>query len=178
MRRAALVVALLAAALGGSRPAAQGDELALILSGLAERTQQYYDRFISIICTETVHQQDLRFNLAPTGRPRTTVFELSVSRDPRAEGRERVPHRSDTAIGRWASRAEESAAGMHRSEDGVARAARISACRQSESLSLRHSRRGCGRPGGHTCTRLHRNPSRARARQLGRNCFEARRWRR
>jgi hypothetical protein len=86
MRRAALVVALLAAALGGSRPAAQGDELALILSGLAERTQQYYDRFISIICTETVHQQDLRFNLVPTGRPRTTVFELSVSRDPGGKG--------------------------------------------------------------------------------------------
>jgi hypothetical protein len=28
--------------------------------------------------------QDLRFNLTPTGRPRITVYELSVSRDPRA----------------------------------------------------------------------------------------------
>jgi len=56
-------------------------DLSLILGGLAERTQQYYDRFISIICTETVHTQDLRFNLAPVGRPRTTVYELSVSRD-------------------------------------------------------------------------------------------------
>jgi hypothetical protein len=54
-------------------------ELALILGGLAERTQHYYDRFISIICTETVHTQNLTVNLAPVGRPRTTVYELSVS---------------------------------------------------------------------------------------------------
>lgn len=58
-------------------------DLAGILSGLAERTQRYYDRFISIICTESVHQQDLRFNLAPLGKPRTTVYELSVTRNPR-----------------------------------------------------------------------------------------------
>ena len=61
-------------------------ELAGILAGLAERTQQYYDRFISIICTETVHTQDLRSTLAPLGRPRTTVYELSVSRDPKGKG--------------------------------------------------------------------------------------------
>jgi hypothetical protein len=60
-------------------------DLAFILGGLAERTRQYYDRFISIICTETVHTQDLRFNLAPVGRPRTTVYELSVSRDSSAK---------------------------------------------------------------------------------------------
>ena len=86
MRLAALLVALIVAAFGGSRPSAQTGELALILSGLAERTQQYYDRFISIICTETVHQQDLRFNLKPAGRPRTTVNELSVARDPHPRG--------------------------------------------------------------------------------------------
>jgi len=65
----------------GTRGQAQQVELALILGGLADRTQQYYDRFISIICTETVHKQDLRSNLMPVGRPRTTVYELSVSRD-------------------------------------------------------------------------------------------------
>ena len=65
----------------GVRGQAQQSDLAFILSGLAERTQQYYDRFISIICTETVHKQDLRTNLMPVGRPRTTVYELSVSRD-------------------------------------------------------------------------------------------------
>ncbi len=84
MRRAALLVALLAAASGG-RPSAQAGDLALVLGGLAERTRQYDDRFISIICTETVHQQDLRFNLTPTGKPRITVYELSVSRDSEAK---------------------------------------------------------------------------------------------
>jgi hypothetical protein len=56
-------------------------DLAPILAGLAQRTQQYYDRFVSIICTETVRTQNLRLNLAPSGPPRTTVHELSVSRD-------------------------------------------------------------------------------------------------
>jgi hypothetical protein len=84
--RAALLFALVAVVFGGSRALAQNDELASILGGLAARTQQYYDRFISIICTETVHQQDLRFNLKPTGRPRTSVYELSVASDPHARG--------------------------------------------------------------------------------------------
>lgn len=78
MRRLAFLVCALAACIVDTR--AQSADLAGILAGLAERTQQYYDRFISIICTETVHTQDLRFNLAPAGRPRTTVYELSVSR--------------------------------------------------------------------------------------------------
>ncbi len=56
-------------------------DLALILASLSQRTQQYYDRFISIICTETVQTQNLSFSLAPIGRPRMTVYELSVSRD-------------------------------------------------------------------------------------------------
>ena len=66
--------------------AQQAGDLARILTGLAGRTQQYYDRFISIICTETVQTQDLKFSLAPVGRPRTTVNELSVSRDPIGKG--------------------------------------------------------------------------------------------
>jgi hypothetical protein len=81
MRRFALLGCALIALSAGTRGQSSAD-LTLILAGLAERTQQYYDRFVSIICTETVHTQELRFNLAPTGRPRTTVYELSVSRDP------------------------------------------------------------------------------------------------
>lgn len=54
---------------------------AAILAGLAKRTQQYYERFISIICTESVKTQNLGVNLTPEGRPRTAVYELSVSRD-------------------------------------------------------------------------------------------------
>lgn len=71
-------IALLVASTSGL--AAGSDQLAGSLAGLAERTQQYYDRFVSIICTETVSQQELRFSLVPVGKPRVTVYELSVSR--------------------------------------------------------------------------------------------------
>ena len=81
MRRLALLACAFLVCGTGTRAQPPVD-LALILGGLAERTQQYYDRFISIICTETVRTQDLKFNLAPSGRPRTTVYELSVSRNP------------------------------------------------------------------------------------------------
>ena len=80
MFRLTLAVALFIAA--GVEPTAQSGELTSILSGLAIRTEQYYDRFISIICTETVHLQELKFNLAPLGKPRVSVYELSVSRNP------------------------------------------------------------------------------------------------
>ena len=87
MLRAVHGVALMAAALCVSAGWAQVPEaavvpgIAAVLGHLAERTQQYYDRFASIICTETVRQQDLRYNLVPVGKPRVTIFELSVSRD-------------------------------------------------------------------------------------------------
>ena len=80
MRRLVLLACALIVCGVDTRTQHSGD-LALILAGLAERTQQYYDRFISIICTETVQTQNLKSNLAPVGRPRTTVYELSVSRD-------------------------------------------------------------------------------------------------
>jgi len=83
LRRLAFAASVLACCVSSpALPAAQPGDLTLILSSLAQRTQQYYDRFISIICTETVQQQELKFNLAPTGKPRVTVYELSVSRDP------------------------------------------------------------------------------------------------
>jgi hypothetical protein len=63
-----------------------GDDLAAVLSGLAERVQQYYDRIGSIICVETVTQQELKFDLRPTGKPRVTVYELSVTRETGAKG--------------------------------------------------------------------------------------------
>ncbi len=85
MRRFVLLACALSVCAADTR-AQNSPDLAAILGGLAERTQQYYDRFISIICTETVETQDLRLNLAPSGRPRTTVYELSVSRDARAMG--------------------------------------------------------------------------------------------
>ena len=89
MRSKTRLIALLACALSicvADARAQPSPDLAAILQGLARRTQQYYDRFISIICTETVETQDLRFNLAPSGRPRITVYELSVSRDTSGTG--------------------------------------------------------------------------------------------
>lgn len=77
----ALVAVAWVTAGAAQAPASSQGDLAVILGALAERTQQYYDRFISIICTETVQQQDLKLNLSPSGRPRVTVYELSVSRD-------------------------------------------------------------------------------------------------
>jgi hypothetical protein len=78
------------------------DDLARVLAGLAERTRLYYDRFVSIICTETVQIQNLSVNLAPVGRPRTTVYELSVSRDPtqKREGGFRVERTLQSVNGR------------------------------------------------------------------------------
>jgi hypothetical protein len=77
----ALPIAILSAGASAAQTsAAAQSEIAAVLNGLATRTQQYYDRFISIICTETVRSQDLRFTLAPVGKPRVIVFELSVSR--------------------------------------------------------------------------------------------------
>ena len=94
MFRTLLAIGLLMTAVGGRTPSAQAAELTGLLRSLADRTQNYYDRFISIICTETVHQQDLRFNLTPVGKPRVTVYELSVSRDPHSK------HENDFRVGR------------------------------------------------------------------------------
>jgi hypothetical protein len=80
----ALSAWVMAPTAGGAQSTSSSD-LVSILGGLAERTQQYYDRFISIICTETVHQQELKSSLAPVGKPRITVYELSVTRGPRSK---------------------------------------------------------------------------------------------
>jgi len=108
MVRAVLVLAL-AVAPFGAPASAQNGELATILGGLAERTQQYYERFVSIICTETVHQQELRYNLRPMGKPRSTVFELSVARDPQGKGERefRVDRTLQFVNGRAARRNQE-----------------------------------------------------------------------
>ena len=162
-----------AAASAGRR---SSPDLALILGGLAERTQQYYDRFISIICTETVHKQDLRSNLAPVGRPRTTVYELSVSRDSSGEGRRHVPRRANAAIGERAPRAKESGSRVHGSENRHARAAGVSARAQPAAIPVYPRRRGW-RPSRHASDRLHRDAAGARAHHVGRQLLRGRRRR-
>jgi hypothetical protein len=81
----ALLVASLCASTGWAQVPSASSPLAAVLGQLAERTQQYYDRFTSIICTETVRQQELKFNLEPSGKPRVNVYELSVVRDPQSQ---------------------------------------------------------------------------------------------
>jgi hypothetical protein len=83
-----LMAWLIACAMIGSAQGQPGppSNLAAVLAGLAGRAQQYFDRISSILCLETVTQQELRFNRAPIGKPRVTVYELSVTRDPLAKG--------------------------------------------------------------------------------------------
>ena len=84
----ALVAWLIACAMAGSAQGQPGapSNLGAALAGLADRVEQYYGRISSVLCLETVTQQELKFNRAPIGKPRVTVYELSVTRDPRAKG--------------------------------------------------------------------------------------------
>jgi hypothetical protein len=70
----------------GSAQTSAASDLSATLTSLAARVQQYYDRISSIICDETVTQQELKFNLSPTGKPRVTIYELSVTHDPKGHG--------------------------------------------------------------------------------------------
>ena len=81
-----LTIALLLAA---QVPSAYGQapDLASLMSLVGERVQQYYDRVTSIVCTETVTQQELRSNLSPVSRPRETTYELIMVREKGEDGR-------------------------------------------------------------------------------------------
>src|SRR4051794_478725 len=109
-RRLALVAAWVVAC--GPAGAAQGTRhpgLATALSGLAARVQEYYGRISTIICLETVTQQELSFDLKPTGKPRVTVNELSVIRDlkPKSDTDFRVERKLQSVNGRAAREHEE-----------------------------------------------------------------------
>jgi hypothetical protein len=68
------------------RPGAAARDLTALMERVGQRVRQYYDRVTSVVCVETVSQQELRFNLKPQGKPRETVYELMVVRQPPAEG--------------------------------------------------------------------------------------------
>jgi hypothetical protein len=93
----------------GHAQAPANPQLAGVLAGLAERAQHYYDRLTSILCVETVTQQELKFNLSPTGKPRVTVYELAVTRDPRAKAASefRVERKLQSVNGKRAGKWEE-----------------------------------------------------------------------
>jgi hypothetical protein len=69
-----------------SRLVSAAADMTALLARVGERVEQYYDRVTSVVCIETVSQQELRFNLKPQGKPRETVYELMVVRQPPANG--------------------------------------------------------------------------------------------
>ena len=154
---------------GGASAARSGD-LTATLAALAERTRQYYDRFTSIICTETVTQQELRFSLAPVGKPRVTVYELSVSRGPSAGG--------DFQVGRGLQSVNGRPARPHQMPDctdpKTATPEPLSFLLSGNQPLYRFTLgpRGGGPPGTHALDFVESPPARVRITWKG-NCFNA-----
>jgi hypothetical protein len=88
---------------------ASARDLPAMLDGLAQRVQQYFERISSIICDETVTTQELKSNLAPAGKPRVTVYELSVSRlaDRKGDGQFAVARTLQSVNGKPARKNQE-----------------------------------------------------------------------
>lgn len=147
-------------------------DLAGILAGLAGRTQQYYDRFISIICTETVHTQDLRSNLTPIGRPRTTVYELSVMRDSeeKRESEFRVQRMLQSVNGRPARRNERPQCTDQKT--GTPEPLGFLLASQQRRYRFTVADAGAGPPGARALDFVETPPSRVRVKWEG-TCFEA-----
>lgn len=70
-----------------SQAAEQPTGIVEALQRIGERVQAYYDRFRSIICSETVVQQHLTRDLIPDGRARVFLYELRIESLPATEGR-------------------------------------------------------------------------------------------
>lgn len=172
MRPFARLVCALVVCAAGVRTQEPAD-LVPILEGLAQRTQQYYDRFISIICTETVETQDLRFNLAPVGRPRITVYELRVVRDPREE-KDRASFRVERTLqsvnGRPARKNQRAECTDPKTGTPEPLGFLLAANQPRYRFSTAHAKDGP--PGAHALDFIESPPERVRVRWEGR-CFEA-----
>ena len=108
-----------------------------------------------------------------SGRPRTTVYELSVSRDPSAKDGGDVPRRADAAIGERAPGAKESGNRVHRSENRHARAAGVSArARISGATGSPSQTRLAALRARARSISIETPPERVRIKWEG-NCFEA-----
>ena len=171
MRRFVLLACALAFCASDTRAQPSAD-LATILGGLAARTQQYYDRFISIICTETVETQDLRFNLAPTGRPRITVYELSVSRNAAGKGEAefRVERTLQSVNGRTARKNER--AGCTDPKTGTPEPLGFLLAANHRRYRFTLADAAEGPRGAHAIDFVEAPPERVRIKWEG-NCFEA-----
>src|SRR5262245_9989110 len=78
---------MLACALtSGASVGAAVPDLADTLARISERVEQYYSRARSIVCTETVVLQALRYDSGPDGFPRRLVYELRVEWEPPEPG--------------------------------------------------------------------------------------------
>jgi hypothetical protein len=108
--RCAVLLACLAGSLvvRGRAQSSTTPDLATALAGLAVRVEAYYNRIGSIICDETVTQQEVKLDLAPIGKPRVTVYELSVTRDlnGKSEKEFRVERKLQSVNGRRARKNE------------------------------------------------------------------------
>src|SRR5688572_19501262 len=171
---ALLILVLLPATVSRAQThAGSGAGVAGILSALAERTQQYYDRFISIICTETVHQQDLKFNMETVGRPRQTIYELSVTRDPAsADGNDfRVERTLVSVNGRPARKNQEP--GCTDPKTGTPEPLGFLLAKNQSGFRFATSdRAGDGPPGARAIDFVQTPPDRVRIKWTG-NCFDA-----
>ena len=147
-------------------------DLALILASLSQRTQQYYDRFISIICTETVQTQNLNFSLAPVGRLRTTVYELSVSRDAgdKSANEFRVERTLQSVNGRPAGRNQRTECTDPKTGTPEPLGFLLAANLKRYRFTL--SDAGGGPAGAHAIDFIETPPERVRVKWEG-NCFEA-----
>ncbi len=171
MRRLVLIACAVLVWGNGARAQASVD-LATILVGLAGRTQQYYDRFISIICTETVHTQDLKSNLAPAGRPRTTVYELSVARNPggKRDAEFRVDRTLQSVNGRTARRNQPAECTDPKTGTPEPLAFLLASNQKRYRFTVADA--GAGPPGARAIDFIETPPQRVRIKWEG-NCFEA-----
>ena len=81
--RCGVTVAVALTALSATpRARAVADEIDQIVVAVSERVRSYYDRITTIVCTESVSQQELRNDSRPRGKPRDFVYELLVTREP------------------------------------------------------------------------------------------------
>jgi hypothetical protein len=152
---------------------ADSSALAEVLSGLAGRTQEYYDRFVSIICTETVQQQELRRNLVPFGPPRITVYEMSVTRGSRSKAGEefQVERTLQLVNGRPARKYQEPECTDPRSVTPEPLEFLLSAKQRGYTFAMAPSQSG-GPPGTVALDFVETPPERVRIKWKG-NCFEA-----